>query len=79
MHPVSQSEPASAEAPRAHLQLPVNVRSLSLVILATIASLLALRVASPVFIPLMLGVMLSYALSPLVDRLERLRVPRALA
>ncbi|MDE2081667.1 MAG: AI-2E family transporter [Burkholderiales bacterium] len=78
MHPVSQSEPASAEAPRAHLQLPVNVRSLSLVILATIASLLALRVASPVFIPLMLGVMLSYALSPLVDRLERLRVPRAL-
>ncbi len=78
MHPISQPELASAEVPRAHMPLPVNVRSLSLVILATIASLLALRVASPVFIPLMLGVMLSYALSPLVDRLERLRVPRAL-
>ncbi len=47
-------------------------------ILATLASLSALHLASPVFIPLLLGVTLSYALSPLVDRMVRFRMPRVL-
>ena len=46
---------------------PVHVRNTSLAILATLACLVALRLASPLFIPLLLGLMLSYALSP-VDR-----------
>ena len=58
--------------------LPVDVRNTALVILATLACLVALRLASPVFIPLLLGLMLSYALSPVVDRMARFRVPRAL-
>jgi predicted PurR-regulated permease PerM len=57
---------------------PVRLRSASLAILATLASLFALRLASPVFIPLLLGLTLSYALSPLVDRMARFRIPRAL-
>ena len=57
---------------------PVHVRNTSLAILATLACLVALRLASPVFIPLLLGLMLSYALSPVVDRMARLRIPRAL-
>ncbi len=61
------------------LHTPVDVRSLSLSVLALIATLFALRVASAIFIPLLLGLVLSYALSPLVDRLERWRLPRALA
>jgi len=36
-----------------------------------------LKWASAVFVPLMLGLMFSYALSPIVERLERLHVPRA--
>ena len=61
-----------------HLQMPIDVRSVSLALLAVIASLFALHVASAVFIPLLLGVMASYALSPVVDRMVRLHIPRAL-
>jgi predicted PurR-regulated permease PerM len=70
--------PADAEPQPARLNTPVNVRSVSLALLATIATVFALHAASAVFIPLLLGVALSYALSPLVTRMERLRVPRAL-
>jgi len=56
----------------------IRLRSASLAILATLGALAALKLASPVFIPLLLGLMLSYALSPVVDRLVRLRLPRAL-
>ncbi len=57
--------------------MPVDVRSLSLAILAALAVLFTMHWASAVLIPLMLGVMLSYALSPIVARLHRWRVPRA--
>lgn len=77
--PEPDPEPAPLSAPeRLHLHMPVDVRSVSLALLAVLASLFALHVASAVFIPLLLGVMVSYALSPLVDRMERRRVPRAL-
>lgn len=69
---------ASLEPDRTTLQSPVNVRSISLSLLALIATLFALHAASAVFIPLLLGLVLSYALSPLVDQLERWRLPRAL-
>lgn len=64
------------EPQRLMLHMPVDVRSVSLVVLAVLASVFALRWAAAVFIPLMLSLLLSYALSPLVDRLERWRVPR---
>jgi predicted PurR-regulated permease PerM len=70
--------PAAADPQRVHLHMPVDVRSISLALLAAIASLFALRVAGAVFIPLLLGVMLSYALGSTVERMQRLRVPRAL-
>ena len=56
---------------------PVRLRSMPLAVLATLATLMALKLASPVFIPLLLGLMLSYALSPLVDRMAHWRLPRA--
>lgn len=61
------------------LPMSVDVRSLSLAMLAVLATVFALRWAAAVFIPLMLSVLLTYALSPLVNRLQRWRVPRALA
>jgi len=70
--------PDAAEPQRVQLHAPVDVRSISLALLAAIASLAALHVAGAVFIPLLLGVTLSYALGSTVDRMERLRVPRAL-
>ena len=63
---------------RVHPRMPVDVRSASLVVIALLASVFMLRWASAVFIPLLLGLMFSYALSPAVDRLQRWHVPRAI-
>lgn len=67
------------EQPRVLLHMPVDVRSISLVILATLASVFMLRWASAVFIPVMVGLLFSYGLSPVVDWLAHRRVPRALS
>jgi len=58
--------------------MPIDVRSVSLAVIALLASILVLHWASAVFIPLMLGVLASYALSPAVERLQRWHIPRAL-
>jgi predicted PurR-regulated permease PerM len=71
-------DPANLEGGIASLPTPVNVRSVSLAVLALLACIYALHWAGAVFIPLLLGVMLSYALSPMVDRLHRRRLPRVL-
>ncbi|MEO7117330.1 MAG: AI-2E family transporter [Caldimonas sp.] len=68
-----ESEPA-----RVMLHMPVDVRSLSLVILAVIASIYALQWAKALIVPILLGVMFSYALTPVIDRLSRWHLPRAL-
>ena len=57
----------------------VNVRSIALTILAAGAAMFILWWAQEVFIPIVLSVLLSYALDPLVVWLGRARVPRALA
>ena len=61
-----------------HLQSPVSVRSASLAIIAVLAALFVLHWAKAVFIPFMLGLVFSYALSPLVNWMESRRIPRAL-
>jgi predicted PurR-regulated permease PerM len=73
------SEPArerERERKRLMLHMPVDVRSASLVVLAVLASVFALQWGQAVFIPLMLSLLLTYALSPLVDLLHRWRLPR---
>ncbi|MFT7775167.1 AI-2E family transporter [Roseateles sp.] len=70
--------PVSAEQRRVMLHMPVDVRGLSLAVIATILSLYALQWSRDVMAPILSGVILSYALAPLVSRLQRLRVPRAL-
>ena len=57
--------------------MPVDVRNLALAVIAVILSLYALQWAKAVVVPLLLGVMFSYALSPAIDRMERWRFPRA--
>ena len=71
--PEAKPEP---EPDRVLLHMPVDVRSAALVVLAVLASVFALRWAAAVFIPLMMSLLLSYALSPLVDVLQRWKVPR---
>ena len=54
-------------------------RGAAVTVLALLASLYAMHWASALVVPVLLGLMLSYSLSPLVDRLQRWHVPRALA
>ena len=76
--PVSSptSEPPPVSMFEAHM--PVSVRSVSLAIIALLAALFFLHWARAVFIPFMLGLVFSYALSPIVNWMEARRVPRAL-
>ncbi len=69
----------AASAASALLHMPPASRSISLTVLALLGSVFMLHWAQSVFIPLMLGVTLSYALGPTVQRLQRLHVPRAVA
>lgn len=61
------------------MQSDIDVRSIALTVLAVLAAVFMLHWASAVFIPLLIGVILSYALDPIVDRFERWRVPRWLS
>ncbi|QFZ83752.1 AI-2E family transporter [Variovorax paradoxus] len=75
--PVAPKDDAnSALRKRLVLHMPVDVRSASLVVLAVLASVFALRWGQAVFVPLMLSLLLNYALSPLVERLHSWYVPR---
>lgn len=54
-------------------------RSVPLIVLAVLVSLYALHWASAVVIPLLLGLMVSYALTPLAQRLVQIGLPRMVA
>ena len=69
---ILDAPPLKAEEPRPLWHMPVDIRSVSLALLATLACLYTLYWAKAVFIPVLLGLMSSYALTPVVDRLERL-------
>ena len=71
--------PAGDEPPRVLLHMPVDIRSVSLAVIAAMASVFMLRWASAVFIPLMVGLLFSYALSPVVNWLQQRHVPRVLS
>lgn len=81
--PPQKIEPPATDTatPPAGAALPtlVEMRNFSLVLLAILAVVYTLHWAREVFIPLMLGVMISYALSPLVDLASKWRIPRAIS
>lgn len=58
-------------------RIPTEAHNLPLIILTVIAVIFVLDWAQAVFIPLVFGIVISYALSPLVTGLQRAWVPRA--
>lgn len=77
---VVQAQPDAAETAGATLRARRYTRmSLALVILAIIAVIATLHFARAFFAPLLIGILVSYALRPVVDWLESLRIPRAAA
>ena len=84
------ASPAASAAPQAVEALDNNVdhavrsrrysrMSLALIILASIALLTSLHFARAFFVPLLIGILISYALHPLVDWLGTMRMPRPAA
>ncbi|MFN4120106.1 AI-2E family transporter [Acidovorax sp.] len=73
------ADPALTASPFAGplmLHMPVDVRSVSLAMLALFAAVALLHWASAVFIPIMLSLLLTIALRPAVEGLKRWHVPR---
>jgi predicted PurR-regulated permease PerM len=60
------------------LQSPLHVRNLAFTLLSVAIVILLLQFMQPVLLPLVLGGLLFYALDPAVDRLQKMRVPRAI-
>ena len=78
IEPSNTQENISTRPDQALLEA-VNIRSLSLVLLTSIATLFFIDWAQAVLLPLVVAVMISYALDPLVSTLDRLRIPRPLS
>lgn len=60
------------------LPISVDIRSISLALLALLAAIYTLHWARAIFIPVMLGVTISYTLSPFVNLMHQWRVPRVI-
>jgi predicted PurR-regulated permease PerM len=54
-------------------------RSMTLLVIAVLASILVLQYAQAMVIPIVVAILVSYALEPMVARMTRVRVPRPLA
>lgn len=77
--PEKKPAPTRPRRPLA-VEMPVDVRSLSLSILSFVALVVLLRYAEEVLVPIVLAILISYALSPIVDWIvRRVRAPRTIA
>ena len=56
----------------------IQVRNVAFTLVSVAIVVLMLQFMQPVFLPLVLGALLFYALDPAVDRLQKWRVPRAI-
>jgi predicted PurR-regulated permease PerM len=72
------SEGTSRQSEEPAIKTRVDVRSLALNTLAVIAVVLMLQYAQAMIIPIVLGVLISYALDPIVTAMARRRVPRSI-
>jgi predicted PurR-regulated permease PerM len=73
--PVALQENAAASS---KVDLPADASTLSITTLVVLAVVLILQYAQSFFIPIVLGILISYSLAPLVGGLQRVRVPRAI-
>lgn len=58
------------------IRMPVDVRSVTLTVIAVLGTILMLQYAQPVLIPIVVGILLSYVLGPAVTSMERRGIHR---
>ena len=66
------------DAPTVTADVPLNLRSIALTSLATFAGILMLQYLQAVLIPIVLGILIAYALEPFVSALARIAIPRTI-
>jgi predicted PurR-regulated permease PerM len=59
--------------------IPLDLRSVSLSVLAVLAVVAALHLAASLLVPLVFGLLISYALDPVISWLGRWKIPRPLS
>ncbi len=77
--PPPAAAPGNGNDTQTAVHVPVDIRSVALTVVAVLGVILTLRYAEAMIIPIVLGVLISYALEPVVARLTRLHLPRPLA
>ncbi|MDL0429738.1 AI-2E family transporter [Marinobacter sp. TBZ242] len=75
---MEKQEANPEDQPERSLIPRVDVRSTSMIILASVAALYFISWAQAVLVPLVGAILISYALDPLVSGLEKFRIPRPL-
>src|SRR2546425_6196454 len=73
----ARDEPPNAEP--VSIRAAVDVRSAALTVIAILAIMVVLRIAAAMVIPIVLGVLISYALEPIVAWMERHHLPRPIS
>jgi predicted PurR-regulated permease PerM len=76
--PLSPTPGAPGEPAPVVVDAPVGVTSLTLTVLTSIAVVVALQYMQSLLVPLVIGILLAYALEPFVSALVRVRVPRSI-
>jgi predicted PurR-regulated permease PerM len=71
-----ETQPAAGDEPVTLDPTPIDIRSMQLTVIATLAVILVLQYAEPVLIPIVIGVLISYVLGPAVDSMAKRGVSR---
>jgi predicted PurR-regulated permease PerM len=74
---IPRPEPTPVEPDHGAIQMPVDIHSAALTIVAVIAVIAVLKMAEAMIVPIVLGILISYALDPIVSSMARRRVPRS--
>lgn len=77
--PPDTSDPQARKPDSLSFNVPIDIRSVSLFVLATVACVFMLKQLHDVVVPIVLGALMFYALSPAVEWMVRRRLPRTLA
>jgi predicted PurR-regulated permease PerM len=76
--PLPPTPGAPGEPAPVVVNAPVGVTSLTLTVLTSIAVVVTLQYMQAVLVPLVIGILLAYALEPFVSALVRVRMPRSI-
>jgi predicted PurR-regulated permease PerM len=75
----AEREKPAPEPEALAIRMPVDIRSAALTVLAMLAVVMVLKIAAGMIIPIVLGILISYALDPVVGWMERIRIPRPIS